>query len=823
MVHNRSAGFGHGFLKVSPTRPKTPRPAGGGLSLVLLAILPLVARPVVAATNVLVGWTDVGLHEFDSTDCSVYSLMPPYSTIQAQLVSGGLLLTNPAGITVTYQAVADASGSINSTSQGKGNFYQNAAALYGKVLAPDAGLAGFSMPGRSNQPMQMVFDPVRKSFAATGIPLTPYDDQGKRNPFPLMRLVARDSRGTLLATTDLAVSVSDGMDCRRCHASGAEAEARPPHGWAWATDPLRDYKLNVLQSHDDHLLGSSEMTRTLGVAGYNPAGLVATVLKDGKPISCLRCHPGGGIPDSGLAGARPLTQVMHTKHAYISDPATGITLIATTNSGACLACHIGSEKTALRGVHHRTVNADGSAAMQCQSCHGTVGAIGAATRVGWVNEPACQSCHTGTATSNSGALRYTSVFTAPGQTRVAANATFGTPTNAQSGGFVRFQQATGHGGLGCAACHGSSHAEWPSSQANENLQSRAIQGQVGVLTSCTACHPTRPSSSTGGPHGLHPVDSRWASNHDNGTSGCKVCHGADSRGTVLSEAQIDQTFSGDFGTHHFWPGFQIGCYTCHGGPNGGNNGNTAPVVSSFTKSVTAEVPLTFSLAGTDANGNALSYWVVSPPANGRVSVNGTVATYYPFPGFVGTDSFQYAAWDGSTESATGTVTLAVNPGACSVTASALAPMAAFPNAPVPFRGAATLSACTGALTYDWDFGDGSPHGSGTNVAHVYALARDYDWSLVVTGGGATERLTGTVTVSPTLGPPVAVALDYQGFLLEVSWPVDRVPTSLETSVDLADPFGWQSVIDPVFSDGVSNVVDLLVTSDQQFFRLRRVP
>jgi len=54
---------------------------------------------------------------------------------------------------------------------------------------------------------------------------------------------------------------------------------------------------------------------------------------------------------------------------------------------------------------------DGSMAMQCQSCHGSMRSVGSSQRVGWFMEPNCQQCHTGTATSNSGQIRYTSAFT----------------------------------------------------------------------------------------------------------------------------------------------------------------------------------------------------------------------------------------------------------------------------------------------------------------------------------------------------------------------------------------------------------------------------
>ncbi len=185
-----------------------------------------------AANTVLVGWSEVGLHELDASDFSLYSLMPPYSTVHAQLISGGKLVTNATGFTVTYQAVADATGSINSTSQGKGNFYQYAPALFGVALSPDQGLAGFGMPGANNLPQTMAFDATQRCFTATGIPVTPYDDQGRKNSYPLMRLAARDASGTVLATTDLVLPVTDEMDCRACHGSGTQTDARPMIGWA---------------------------------------------------------------------------------------------------------------------------------------------------------------------------------------------------------------------------------------------------------------------------------------------------------------------------------------------------------------------------------------------------------------------------------------------------------------------------------------------------------------------------------------------------------------------------------------------------------------
>jgi len=42
-----------------------------------------------------------------------------------------------------------------------------------------------------------------------------------------------------------------------------------------------------------------------------------------------------------------------------------------------------------------------------------------------------------------------------------------------------------------------------------------------------------------------------------------------------------------------------------------------------------------------------------------VALDGTTATYFPFDGFSGVDTFTFAAWDGWTDSNLGTVTVTV--------------------------------------------------------------------------------------------------------------------------------------------------------------------
>src|SRR5512137_1650012 len=105
------------------------------LKQILLAAALAAPITILAANSTILGWNNLGMHCMDS-DYSVFSILPPYNTIEAQLIVAGKLITNGTGYTVTYEAVADPTGSFNSTAMGKGNYYSFATALYGATLAP---------------------------------------------------------------------------------------------------------------------------------------------------------------------------------------------------------------------------------------------------------------------------------------------------------------------------------------------------------------------------------------------------------------------------------------------------------------------------------------------------------------------------------------------------------------------------------------------------------------------------------------------------------------------------------------------------------------
>ena len=638
-------------------RPRTPFL---GLAFTLLLAATLLAGAAFAgqaraASAVLLGWNNLGMHCMDS-DYSVFSILPPYNTLEAQLIVNGKLVTDGSGYTVTYEAMRDPAGSINTTSAGKTDFYDFAALLYGASLAADQGLKTWAMPGAGNVPQRMLFESsdtpapgvstVVNWFHAEGIPITPVDDAGNRNMYPLMKLVARNSSGQVVAQSPVVLPVSDEMDCSACHGTPG------------------DYRRAVLQSHDAHesARDAAGYKAALTASGYLAEGLLATA-DAGTPVLCARCHQSEALGTKSYGDIPPLTASMHSFHASVSDPATGKALGDSTNRASCYRCHPGSTTRCLRGAMGSAVAADGTMSMQCQACHGGMSQVGSPTRVGWFQEPDCQSCHTGTATRNNGQIRYTSVFDGSGKVRVAVDGTFATNPDTPAAGISLYRFSRGHGGLQCSACHGSTHAEFPAADPNDNLRNEQIQGHAGVVAECTACHPSMPVTDNGGPHGMHPVGQDWVDEHKHGVdalgrAACQACHGTDDRGTVLSRVQGARSFSVEgLGTQTFYRGATVGCYTCHQGPSSDTwNTTPPPAISDVSAATTAGSPVRMTLPS--GNPSAVPR-VLSQPANGTVGVNGGIATYHPAEGFVGTDTFTFASYDGAKNSAPATATVRV--------------------------------------------------------------------------------------------------------------------------------------------------------------------
>jgi len=165
-----------------------------------------------------------------------------------------------------------------------------------------------------------------------------------------------------------------------------------------------------------------------------------TDLMKRKPVLCGSCHSSNALGTKSTLIS--LSHAIHARHGFINSSLDG-----------CYSCHPGKDTKCLRGV----MFVKGKV---CTDCHGGMKQVGDTSRNPWFQEPDCGMCH---------------------------------KTGAEPGKLYRM--SAGHGGVYCAACHGSPHAEYPSALDKDNMQPMRIQGSPKPIGRCTACHLTPPQGS----------------------------------------------------------------------------------------------------------------------------------------------------------------------------------------------------------------------------------------------------------------------------------------------------------------------------------------
>ena len=399
---------------------------------------------VAGGDYVVLAWNDLGMHCLNPTYDRLI-ILPPYNTLWTQVIQRG----NPPrivtdSIAVSYDLVNNTT-SLNKLSYG--DFWDAAVLALFPIESPplDKGL-NLHDPTIHNGlagTMQQVGD----HFQADGIPATPVNDEGIKDPYQVARITVKDLSGTVLAQTQAMVPTSDEINCGRCHSPGGS---------------VSEVFADILQAHD----------------AENP-----TTLENDVPVLCASCHGspvlGSNPGDRGSAGL------------YLSEAIHGFHADKNTSGGsaiACYDCHPGENTQCNRSLAH--TSPDGN----CITCHGTLsqlaGAITNDTKIPWVDEPQCISCHAGVAEVDTGTTLY--------------------------------RNAAGHGGVYCAGCHQSPHAMVPSRESADNYQALQYQGDSVTLGSCAACHSS--SKPEGGDIGEFREE--HAGTNPEKRSACAVCHTA---------------------------------------------------------------------------------------------------------------------------------------------------------------------------------------------------------------------------------------------------------------------------------------------------------
>lgn len=512
-------------------------------------------------------------------------------------------------------------------------------------------------------------------FEAAGVPIAAFDDFGRENPYPLVRVQAdldlNQQPDPAVASVDIVMPISGEAECQSCHSADVGsgiAITKLADPALTLDDPLYDNSLTdsiplevaIEWASDINLLRLHDLKHGTTLE----SGFDANTGQASEPVVCQTCHytpaldlaqfgPLEGAPGT-LANGRDqvkhksMSNVMHSHHGTVDvngkspgdagyigdnpdnllipimppaidgqgnrrDPVTTQTILEES----CYLCHPGKRTQCMRG-------AMANGGLVCQDCHGQMQDVGDdftrnvtlandgsefelgpdfytnpdQPRVPWANEPGCGSCHTGYATDN--LADNPNVLVSPTDTLGNADgirllaayrtddpkATPIVPVNkafaenvvtaddlpgdpGAIGNPKLYRVSNGHGGLFCQACHGSTHAEWPTANpnANDNVPSKQIQGHTGYIAECQVCHEPNDASlplGNNGPHGMHAIadlepnlgvngvdngtnflpDNRWNIKHRNYRNqgpGCESCHGADLRGTVLSRTADERT------------------------------------------------------------------------------------------------------------------------------------------------------------------------------------------------------------------------------------------------------------------------------------------
>lgn len=399
---------------------------------------------------VLLAWSDSGMHTIGG-DYSNAGVLPLGSTIYAQVLRRG---TSPrlvtTGFTVEYSFPGNTySGAGGAGQAAKSNFWAYVQQLFNLTVpntpAPEVGFKGKGLTG--------TFDKRSGYLIAEAIPVTDISDAqagtAARTPYQKARVTVRDTTtGREVAALTVIVPVSSESGCAACHDDNGIASRNN----AIATG---DTYTNILTLHDTAFGGT--------YADYGVAPLM-----NQRPVQCSRCHADVKIDEyrpglgKGRPGIPPLSWSMHFVHRN--------EVPATTNG--CLQCHPGPTTKGLRDHHFAKLSGYG-----CTKCHGKLAdrftKTNSTTIKPWVSEPRCDKsgCHKKLSARKIAQKKNT-----------------------------LYHNATGHGGVYCAACHDSAHALAASKNTADRVKFIELQGSSGNTTwlkKCSVCHiKTKPGGKT---------------------------------------------------------------------------------------------------------------------------------------------------------------------------------------------------------------------------------------------------------------------------------------------------------------------------------------
>ena len=193
-------------------------------------------------------------------------------------------------------------------------------------------------------------------------------------------------------------------------------------------------------------------------------------------------------------------------------------------------------------------------------------------------------------------------------------------------------------------------------------------------------------------------------------------------------------------------------------------------------STTRNTALPLALGGSSGSGGALSYHILSPPANGTLSGSAPNLTYTPNVNFAGTDSFTYLVNNGISNSQSATITLNVESGSLT---SFVWGSAVDGNWNDPVRWTPSAPAAAGQANYAVHF---SPTGTYTAT---HNLNNSFQLNQLHFSGSTTLAGTQSIAFSANGGSLPRLVQNSSGTVLI------NTPLALQNTVTLAGSGGGQ--------------------------------
>ena len=216
--------------------------------------------------------------------------------------------------------------------------------------------------------------------------------------------------------------------------------------------------------------------------------------------------------------------------------------------------------------------------------------------------------------------------------------------------------------------------------------------------------------------------------------------------------------------------------------------NDAPVANNQTVTLNEDATASITLTASDADGDALTYQIVSSPSHGTLTGNAPDIIYTPAVSYYGNDSFTFIVNDGTVGSGDATVTITVNPINDPPVADAGPDQTALQGSTITLDGSSSSDIDGDTITYNWTF-ISVPTGSTAtlsdssivNPTFTADLIGTYEVRLIV-NDGTVNSAPDTIVVNIVALPTVEISANPTTILTGESSTLTWTSTNADTCV-----------------------------------------